>query len=186
MAEVGVEDPTGLVWQDEMRVGLIGTVRRIWVPKGEKIRQAVEVKYEWLYLNLAVNGVTGTLYWDWKTNMRQEAVGEFVDLLKAKEVTAIVWDGAPGHRAKSVQARDVPLIQQPPYSPELNPAERVFEELRKEIEGQVYGDLAKKQAAVEQVLVQLAADPDRLKSLTGWDWIQNTIKSYPTEKALVN
>jgi hypothetical protein len=68
----------------------------------------------------------------------------------------------------------------------LNPAERVFEELRKEIEGQVYGDLAKKQAAVEQVLAQLAADPDRLKSLTGWDWIQNTIKSYPTEKALVN
>jgi len=168
-----------------MRVGLIGKVRRIWVPKGEKIRQEIEIDQEWIYLNLAVNGVEGTLHWDWKPNMRQESTGEFVEQLKVEGITGIVWDGAPCHRAKSVRARGVPVIQQPGYSPELNPAERVFEELRKEIEGQVYGDLAKKQAAVEQVLTQLAADPDRLKRLTGWDWIESTIENYSTEKMTV-
>ena len=32
----------------------------------------------------------------------------------------------------------LPLIELPPYSPELNPAERVFEEVRRWIEGKVY------------------------------------------------
>jgi transposase len=34
----------------------------------------------------------------------------------------------------------------PPYSPELNPAERVFEEVRRWTEGKVYGSLEAKQA----------------------------------------
>jgi len=30
-----------------MRVGLIGQVRQVWVPRGVKVRQPVELKYEW-------------------------------------------------------------------------------------------------------------------------------------------
>jgi hypothetical protein len=181
LTEAGVEDACGIVWQDEMRVGLIGQVRRVWAPKGEKIRQAVEVKHEWVYLNLAVNGVEGVLCWDWKPNMKQESAIEFVELLKGEDASGIVWDGAPGHRAKSVQALGIPLIQQPAYSPELNPAERVFQEIRKEVEGKVYGKLENKQAAVERALAQLAADPEKLRSLTGWDWIRHTIESHSLE-----
>ncbi|HUW14216.1 MAG TPA: hypothetical protein VM537_31125 [Anaerolineae bacterium] len=44
-----------------MRVGLIGQVRRVWAPRGVKVEQLVEYKYEWEYLNLAVNGLTGQL-----------------------------------------------------------------------------------------------------------------------------
>lgn len=179
-----MEDASGIVWQDEMRVGLIGQVRRVWAPKGEKIRQAVEVIYEWVYLNLAVNGVEGILYWDWKPNMKQESVTEFVGLLREEDVKGIVWDGAPGHRAKSVKELGIPLIQQPAYSPELNPAERVFQEIRKEVEGKVYGKLEKKQAAVERELAQLAADPEKLRSLTGWDWIRDAIKGYSLENTV--
>jgi transposase len=186
LKEAEVEDDSGIVWQDEMRVGLIGQVRRVWAPKGEKIRQAVEVIYEWVYLNLAVNGVKGMLYWDWKPNMKQESAIEFVELLKKENVDGIVWDGAPGHRAQSVKAVGVPLIQQPAYSPELNPAERVFQEIRKEVEGRVYGQLDKKQAAVERVLEQFTADPEKLTSLTGWDWIRHTIENYPSENTVLH
>jgi transposase len=31
-----------------------------------------------------------------------------------------------------------PLVELPPYSPELNPAERVFEELHRMVEGKIY------------------------------------------------
>lgn len=176
-----MEDASGVVWQDEMRVGLIGQVRRVWVPKGEEIRQAVEITYEWEYLNLAVDGIEGEMHWEWKPNMKQESTVEFVESLEEEGVTGIVWDGAPSHRANSVEAVGLPLIQQPAYSPELNPAERVFEEIRREVEGEVYGELEKKKETVEQELEQLAADPDRVKSLTGWDWIRQNIENYPLE-----
>ena len=46
---------------DEMRLGLIGQVRRRWTPRGVKLRQPVEFTYKWAYLNLAVNPMEGSL-----------------------------------------------------------------------------------------------------------------------------
>jgi hypothetical protein len=65
----------------------------------------------------------------------------------------------------------LPLIEQPPYAPELNPAERVFEELRAGIEGVIYPTIEAKVAAVEAILDELDADPERVKRLTSWGWI---------------
>jgi hypothetical protein len=45
----------------------------------------------------------------------------------------------------------------------LNPAERVFEELRREVEGRVYETIEKKIAAVGQALKDLAASPERVQ-----------------------
>jgi transposase len=61
-----------------------------------------------------------------------------------------------------------PLIEQPPYAPELNPAERIFEYLRARVEGVVYPTIEAKVEAVEVVLAELDADPDRVRSLTHW------------------
>ena len=67
------------------------------------------------------------------------------------------------------------MIEQPPYSPELNPAERVFQYLRSKVEGLVYGTIAAKKDAIEAEIAQLAADPDRVRSLAGWDWICQSV-----------
>ena len=45
---------------------------------------------------------------------------------------------ARGHRGPAHVDVTVQLIEQPPYSPELNPSERVFEYLRSKVEGRVY------------------------------------------------
>lgn len=42
--------PESVFFGDEMRLGLIGQVRRRWAPQGVKIRQPVEFTYEWTYL----------------------------------------------------------------------------------------------------------------------------------------
>ena len=49
------------------------------------------------------------------------------------------------------------------YSPELNPAERVFEEVRRHIEGEVYPSLEAKRSAIEHLLRQLKVDKPLLK-----------------------
>lgn len=158
-----------------MRVGLIGQVRRVWAPRGVKIEQAVEYTYSWAYLNLAVNGLEGHIKWDWTTNMKGVSIGPVVADWAEQGIPIIVWDRAPGHRGAAYEDVTVKRIEQPPYSPELNPAERVFEYLRDKIEGIVYGKLADKQAAVEAELEQLTAEPERVKSLAGWNWIRDSV-----------
>ena len=67
----------------------------------------------------------------------------------------------------------------PPYSPELNPAERIFEEVRREIEGFAYPSLQAKQDRIHRFLRQLRADKDRLASLVSWDWINEVFDQLP-------
>lgn len=164
-----------MYWGDEMRVGLIGQVCRVWTPRGVKVEQFVEYKREWAYLNLAVNGLTGEVRWDWTENMKGVSIAPVVQRWGQDGVSVIVWDRARGHRGPAYENVEVRLIEQPPYSPELNPAERVFQYLRGKVEGLVYGTIAAKKDAIEAELEKLAADPNRVKSLAGWDWICQSV-----------
>jgi transposase len=95
--------------------------------------------------------------------------------------------GAASRRAATtaglVREVGLPLIEQPPYAPELNPAERVFELLRAGIEGIVYPSLEEKIAAVEAILAELDADSERIRSLTGWRWIVDALQDLPKDHA---
>ena len=176
LQEAGCSDADGLYWGDEMRLGLIGQVRRVWAPRGVKVVQVVEYKREWAYLNLAVNGVTGRLHWEWTENMKGASIAPVVKQWADEGVAVVVWDRAPGHRGQAYADVPVKRIEQPPYSPELNPAERVFEYLRDKIEGRVYGTLMAKKQAIETELEQLVADPEKVKSLAGWEWICQSVE----------
>jgi transposase len=90
---------------------------------------------------------------------------------------------ASSHRHELVRGVGLPLIGLPPYSPELNPAERVFEEVRRWIEGKVYPSLEDKVAAVAAYLTELESNPDRVRGLAGWDWIEDTIRRLPASRA---
>jgi transposase len=181
LIQAGVKLSPGVWWSDEMRLGLLGQVRRVWGIRGVKIRQKVELKYEWRYLSLAVDVIQGQLRWQWTPNMKKETVRQVVAEWQETGVGALVWDRAPGHGAKIVEAVGLPLVKQPPASPELNPAERVFEELRREVEGEVYGTIEKKMAAVEGELEALAASPERVQRLTAWSWIRDALAQLPQE-----
>ena len=104
-------------------------------------------------------------------------------LTQQTEVAAVVWDGAPSHRDGLVRELGLPLIGLPPHSPELNPAEPVFEEVRRWIEGKVYPTLEDKVAAVAAYLTHLESDPDWVRALCGWDWIEEAVKGFPARIA---
>lgn len=136
--------------------------------------------YEWRYLFLVVDAIRGKLHWTWIESMKAEMVGAAVNGLKQlTTVAAVVWDGAPSHRDELVRGVGLPLIGLPPYSPELNPAERVFEEVRQHVEGKVYPSLEDKVAAVTEFLTELESDPNRVRSLAGWDWIEEAVQTLP-------
>ena len=170
-----------VAFADERRLGLHGRGRRVWAPRGVKVRQRVQLRYQWRWLALAVDGRGGGLWWAWLPNLRKEAVAPVVEDWGAAGVAALVWDGAPSHRARLVREAGVPLVALPPAAPELNPAERVFQERRRAVEGLVHASLDDKVAAVERELAALAADPARLRSLAGWAWIDDALARLPAE-----
>lgn len=163
-----------------MRVGLLGTVRRVWAPRGVKVRQRVQQVREWRYLNLAVDVRAGRLWWCWTESMTSAAIASVVGgWQRHTDLDAVIWDGASSHRAADVVAIGFPLVLQPAYAPELNPAERVFQELRRAVDGRVYPSLEAKVAAIEAELRQWDADPDRVRHLVGWTWITRTLLQLP-------
>jgi len=59
-------------------------------------------------------------------------------VLQRWALEALVWDKAPSHRARSSAELGTNRVFLPSYSPELNPAERIFEVvLRSRVEGKV-------------------------------------------------
>ncbi len=160
-----------MLFCDEMRLGLHGQVRRVWAPVGEKVEQVIQIVYRWRYLLLGVDPVAGQLKWEWVQNMKGTTLGPVMAAWKAQGVMAAVVDGAPGHRSDAFKAAAPPVVLLPPYSPELDPAERVFRALRPEIEGEPYASLDAKQARAEAWLRELNADPAKVRSLVGWAWL---------------
>lgn len=155
-----------------MRLGLRGTVRRVLAPRGVRVVQKVQLVYEYTYLLLAVDPLRGHLRWEWIQRMNTE---HLLPVLRQWNLRCVVWDGAPAHKAQALGELETVRIGQPAYSPELNPAERVFEEVRRYVEGEVYSSLDAKQRAAEEYLRQLQADPALVRRLCGWDWIQQAL-----------
>lgn len=180
LGAAGVPVDAPVAFADELRLGLRGVVRRVWAPRGVKVRQGHALVYRWRYLAVAVNGFTGTLRWAWLPSMKKEGIAAVVADWQAAGVAALVWDGASSHRAHVVRQVGLPLITQPPAAPELNPAERLFQDVRRYVEGRTYLDLDAKAARVDAFLTALAADPNRLRSLTGWSWIAAALAPPPS------
>lgn len=165
---------------DELRLGLRGTTRRVWGRRGTKVRQRLQLTYEWRYLFAAVDGQAGRVWWNWIPSMKAEALWPTIAGLQELAVLdGLVWDNAPSHRDADITDLDLALVGLPPYSPELNPAERLFEEIRRRVEGRVYATLDDKVAEVQTFLEELDADPARVRRLCGWDWITTAIASLP-------
>ncbi len=85
----------------------------------------------------------------------------------------MVLDGTSSNRSLQLEIQEnMALLALPPYFPELNPAEWLWEELReKEFANKVFDFL---EAALVQLAIglwRIASSPAALQSLNGWPWI---------------
>jgi transposase len=84
-------------------------------------------------------------------------------------------DRAGWHRSKSlVVPPNITLDWLPPYSPQCNPQELVWREVRRQPFGNHdYRSMRTVESALLRRLQQLESAPERLRSLTGFPWIVN-------------
>ena len=123
---------------DEHRIGLKPILRRVWAPKGERPIALGHHRYEWLYVWGFVEPASGATVWNVSNavckEMFEAILADFAKSAGAGESKRIVLqlDGAGWHVSHTLAPPDnLTLINLPPYAPELNPIENVWEYLRK-------------------------------------------------------
>lgn len=157
-----------------MRYGLMTNLRRSWSPAGVRAIIDQQQAYSNAYLYSAVSPITGKSFHLFLPEMTSDIMKIFLEELKKQhpnQEVVIVWDNAPCHRRKDLHnIRGLTLINLPPYSPELNPAERYFEEIRRETANRIFESLNKCEQCIEEAIHKWS-DPRKLKKLVSYDWI---------------
>ncbi len=181
LIDSGMSSGDTFFFSDEARIGLHGSNRRVWGVCSIKVVQIIQIRRQWKYLFAVVNTITGALYWTWIDSMsKKNTVEALSEIRKRTDLQSLVWDGAGSHRSKDVQNfQGIDSIVQPPFSPELNSVERVFEEVRRATDGRVYENIEEKRDATDVFMRGLASDPSRVRSLCGWHWIVKAVRDLP-------
>jgi hypothetical protein len=163
------------MFQDEARFGRMVRIRRCWAPTPH--RPIVDNGYEreFQYVYGAVSPREGDLDWMICSAMNTEQMGKFlarVSRSHAQDFIVMVVDGASSHVAKDlVIPENIRLHRLPPYSPQLNPQEHLWDEIReKEFPNRVFSDMSGVVRTLETGLPRLAADRNRLRSICAWPW----------------
>jgi hypothetical protein len=157
--------------QDEARFGRITQPTQCWAPKdirpcvpNQIVREAI---YAFAALDPQTGQMTSTILPTANTEMMniflKQVSEEFADSFVVMQVDQAGW-----HRSQQLQIpENIRLIFQPPYSPQVNPVEHIWEELReKHFANQIFSSLDDLQEHLCMALSELSSNTDLIRSMT--------------------
>lgn len=120
---------------DEARFGQQGTLTRVWAERNSRPTAVKQTRYEWVYLYGAVDPLTGDATALLMRHVDTDHMNVFLEVfsrsLAPDEHAVLVMDNAGWHHAKRLRMpENVTPLYLPPYSPELNPVERLWAYLK--------------------------------------------------------
>ena len=124
------------IWfQDEARVGQRGTSTRVWAEKGTRPRTVQQQQFLSTYIFGAFcpenDEACGLIMPKSDTEAMEIHLKEISDLAAEGRHALIITDGAAWHTTDKLQCpENITLLTLPAYSPELNPSEQVWQQLR--------------------------------------------------------
>ena len=161
---------------DEARFGQKGRVCHRWFTRGQRPPGLCDQRYSWTHLFAAVQPATGEAFAlvlpEVSAKAMDEFLAQFAATLPANEQAVMVLDRAGWHTAKTlVIPSNVTLVWLPPYSPEINPVERVWLYLREKHWSHRLLDTGD---AIVDALCRAwnALTAERLRSLTSYSYLE--------------
>lgn len=135
-----------------------------------------QIVREYTYVFAAVSPNDGVLDTLILPEVNTEAMSLFLNEIAQRhsdEFILMFLDGAGWHKSKRmIIPTNICLLPLPPYSPQLNPVEHIWDEIREKwFPNKIFNSLAAVEDNLELALVQLEHDHLRVKSLVGFDWI---------------
>jgi len=165
------------VWfMDEARFGLHTQLRRVWTLRGLRPVVTRQIQYEWDYLYGALSVVGGeahfahlpsvSLEWD-RSYLKDLATSdpEAIHVLVRDQAGFHLRDGDPRLPER------VRIVDLPPYSPELNPCEQMWDIVKDHTCNQVFPNVAALRHRMRDTLQRYWEDAKSVLQLIGRDWL---------------
>lgn len=165
------------MFQDEAGFGRINKPKHCWCFKG--LRPTVPCHHirEYRYAYGAVEPKTGEAFFLVLPYCNTDCMNVFLRELSrtyANDYILLVADGAAWHKSKSLEIpENIEIFPLPPYTPEMNPIEQIWKEIRKRgFKNEIFQTL-------EHVIDRLcdticSLTPAIINSITDRDWIMSS------------
>lgn len=163
------------MFQDEAHFGRINSPQSCWAPPGVRPSVPCHMVREYTYAYAAVSPSDSVLVAPVLPVVNAHAMSLFLSEVSQRhpnEFILMVMD-----KAKDLKVpQNMRIIFLPPYSPELNPAEHLWEEIREKwFPNQVFNSLNRVESILVDALDSLEQSPEKVASIAGLDWVINVI-----------
>lgn len=173
---------------DEHRVGLKPILKKVWSKIGTRPIATVSHRYEWLYVYGFVKPKTGETHWyliprvntQW-LNVVYQQFAQDAGIFAPKKIL-LVEDNAGwrhevsplGHRSKkAVVPSGIEIEFLPPYSPELQPAERLWRLVDEPLVNQYFESIDEIEAILAKRCCVLSEMKHEISNLTNYHWLES-------------
>ncbi|MGZ8396403.1 MAG: transposase [Rhodoplanes sp.] len=135
---------------------------------------------EYIYLYGAVSPKDGTCVYLTMPTSNTACFQAFLNVLSrrfARHDILLVLDGAPNHRGGDLAVPgNNSLLFLPPYSPELNPKENLWDEIREKIfKNYALKSIDAVRAKLKQAILYIERNPETVKSITSFPYIVRSL-----------
>ena len=163
------------MFQDEAGFGRINKPKYCWCQAGHRPNVPCHHIREYRYAYGAVEPNTGENFFLILPQSNSICMNVFLQELSASypdDIILLVCDGAAWHKSKTLNIpENIELFFLPPATPEMNPIEQIWKEIRKRgFRNEVFPSLSK---VIDRLCDTICSiTPDTVKSITCRDWIK--------------
>ena len=164
------------MFADEARFGRINRPRPCWAPGRIRPQVASQLIREYIYLYGAVSPKDGRCVHLIMPTSNTACFQSFLDALSrrfTRQDILLVLDGAPNHRSGDLVIPDnITLLFLPPYAPELNPKENLWDEIREKIfKNYALKSIDAVHRKLDEAILYIERNPEIVKSITSFPYI---------------
>ena len=163
--------------QDETRLGLKTIEKRKITLQGVKPLGLVQWERQAYYLYGVIEPLKGESFFYEFSHLDTECFGRFLNQFSQafpQDLHIIQLDNGSFNKAKHLQIpNNIILLFQPPNCPELNPIERLWGYIKRQLPWQLFDNLNELKTRVVKILEALTVDV--ITSLAAWDYIIQAI-----------
>lgn len=157
---------------------------RVWAPKGQRPIAVQHRGFQWVYVYVFVEPATGKSDFLILPTVSVEAMQVALETFNhamnptGRDIIVLLLDGAGWHTSPHLTVpHTMLLVNFPPYTPELSPAEPLVGRVKRPVANRTLGTLDEVEEVLSQECQRLMANPSEVRSLTYFPWIHHVLNS---------
>ncbi len=170
---------------DEMRYGLHPLLRKMWSLVGRRVIAPVERRFKWGYLFGAIEVESGSSEFLFTDGVTKDFDCAFLTQISQSDPDCehvVIGDGAGFHHKENQQCdqpipANIHILTLPPYSPELNPIEKLWDILKDKICTRHWSDMEQLERAITEVLQEWWKRAEGFSSLFRHSYLRSELNA---------